>query len=74
MRDYISAGGPNAVDKYFYDQVRKRMGANNPTVSQPADSTPEAIATPQAAPPPVPQQTTTAKPETIIRKKPEGSE
>lgn len=74
MRDYISAGGPNAVDKYFYDQVRKKMGTNNPTVSQPADSTPEAIATPQAAPPPVPQQTTTAKPKTIIRKKPEGSE
>lgn len=59
MRDYISAGGPNSVDKYFYDQARKMMGGNK--VSQPAAAT--VGSTGQTAPQPT---------ETKI-KKPEGS-
>lgn len=58
MRDYISAGGPNTVDKYFYNQVRKLMGTNNPQVSMPADATAEGVASPQE----------------ITNKKPEGVE
>lgn len=38
MRDHISAGGPNAVDKYHYSQAKKFMEQNKPvkpTVEQP---------------------------------------
>lgn len=81
MRDYISAGGPNSVDKYFYDQARKMMGGNK--VSQPAAATTGSTAEPQQAQAPsmpAPQQTTPGpveapapQPAEIKNKKPEGS-
>lgn len=59
MRDYIKAGGPNSVDGYFYDQVRKRMGRSQ-EVSQPAAATEG--------------PTASAAPAELDIKKPEGSE
>lgn len=34
MKDHISAGGPNAVDKYHYSQAKKFLSENQPAVPE----------------------------------------
>lgn len=76
MKDHVSAGGPNAVDKYHYTQAKKFMSQNKPSTPEGAGEVTEIKpeAKPETQPAAQPEVKPDVQPETQPQPKPKKPE